>query len=178
MTRARLKNAQVRGLLGLGHQAAQVRLGAVAQIVLLDGAVAEIEEPQAQAELAARGALHHAVPLQNHQKAVRGALVQLQGRGNLRQSQRRIALPKQIQYGKSPVQGLNFVGALRGFHLALWSSISLCGLSIVCRKLGRDVKFWYAISPCERHPQRGEGWKGVLKMHSESKRRQELAHGL
>jgi hypothetical protein len=41
--------------------------------------------------------------------------VQLQGQGNLRQSQRRIALSQQIQNGKGAVEGLNFVGALRGF---------------------------------------------------------------
>ena len=94
----------MRRLLGLGHQPAQVRLGAVAQIVLLDGAVAEVEEPQPKAELPAGRALHHAMPLQNHQEAVRGALVQLQRRGHLRQAQRRVALAKQIQNGKSAVE--------------------------------------------------------------------------
>jgi pyruvate/2-oxoglutarate dehydrogenase complex dihydrolipoamide acyltransferase (E2) component len=39
--------------------------------------------------------------------------VQLQRRGNLRQSQRRVALSKQVEHGKSPVQSLNFVRALR-----------------------------------------------------------------
>src|SRR5208337_3569349 len=68
----------------------------------------------AQAELAVGRAFHHVVPLQNHQKTVRGALVQLQGGGHLRQSQRRVALAEQIQYGEGPVQGLYFVGALRG----------------------------------------------------------------
>ena len=101
----------MRGLLGLVDQAAQVRLGAVAQVVLLNGPVAQVKQPQTEAELACGGAFHHAVPLQNHQEAVRGALVQLQGRRNLRQSQRCIALREQIQNGKSPVQGLNFVGA-------------------------------------------------------------------
>ena len=64
------------------------------------------------------------MPLQNHQKAVRGALMQLQRRGNLRQSQRRIAFSEQVQNGKGPVQGLNFVGALRSGVSHIWSSIS------------------------------------------------------
>src|SRR5208282_3822835 len=108
-----LQNAQVCSLLGFGNQATKVRLGAVAQIVLLDSPIAEVEQAQAEAELAGAGSLHHAMTLQNHQKTVRGALVKLQGRGNLRQSQRHIALPQQIQYGKCPVQSLNFVAALR-----------------------------------------------------------------
>jgi hypothetical protein len=113
----------VRRLFGLGNQAAQVRLRAVAQIVLLNRPVAEVEQPQPQAELAVRGALHHAVPLQNHQEAVRRALVQLQRRGHLRQAERRLALAKQIQYGKSPVEGLNFVGALNRGMLILCSKL-------------------------------------------------------
>jgi hypothetical protein len=78
-TERAFQNAQVRGLFRLSHQAAQVRLGAIAKIVLLNGAVTEVKQPQPQAELAGCGPLNHAVPLQNHQKAVRGALVQLQG---------------------------------------------------------------------------------------------------
>ena len=57
-------------------------------------------------------ALHHVVPLQNHQKPVRGALVQLQRRCNLRQAERRFALTQQIQNSKCPVQSLNFICAL------------------------------------------------------------------
>jgi hypothetical protein len=72
-----LQNAQMRCLLGLGHQAAQMRLGAVPEVVLLNGSIAKVEKAQAQAELAARGALNHAVPLQNHEKAMGGALVKL-----------------------------------------------------------------------------------------------------
>jgi hypothetical protein len=45
---------------------------------------------------------------------MRGALVQLEQRGNLRQTLRRVALSKQIQNGECPVKGLNFVSALRG----------------------------------------------------------------
>ena len=84
--------------------------------------------------LPAAGALHHAVPLQNHQKTVRGAFVQLQGRGNLRQSQRSIALTQQIQNGKSPVQGLNLYKCLAGLRLASWSSIPFYNVSLsFCR---------------------------------------------
>src|ERR1039458_5089084 len=41
--------------------------------------------------------------------------MQLEGRGNLRESERRFALTEQVQHGKRPVQGLNLVSALRGF---------------------------------------------------------------
>ena len=58
-----LQDAQVRGLFGFGHQAAQMRLGAVAQIELLDGPVSQVKELQPQAEFAVGGALHHAMPL-------------------------------------------------------------------------------------------------------------------
>ena len=50
----RLQQSQMRRLLGFGHQAPQVRLRAVAQIVLLNGAIAEVEQPQAEPEFAVR----------------------------------------------------------------------------------------------------------------------------
>jgi hypothetical protein len=39
-------------LLGLGNKSPKVRLGAVAEVVLFDGPIAEVEQAQAQAELA------------------------------------------------------------------------------------------------------------------------------
>ena len=68
----------MRGLLRLGNQTPQVRLRAVAEVILFNRPVAEVEQTQAQAELAVHGPLHHAMPLQNHEKAVRRALVQLE----------------------------------------------------------------------------------------------------
>jgi hypothetical protein len=108
------ENAQVSRLLGLSHQAAQVRLGALAQIVLLDGAVAEVEQPQAQPELAVGSAFHHVMAFEHHEKAVRSALVKLQGRGNLGQAQRSLTFTEQIQDRKGAVQSLNFISAMRG----------------------------------------------------------------
>ncbi len=58
------------------------------------------------------GALHHAVPLQNHQEAVRRALVQLERGGHLRQAERGLAFAKQVENRKSAVESLNFVSAL------------------------------------------------------------------
>ena len=109
-----LENAQVGRLLGFGHQAAQVRLGAFAQIVLLNRAIAEIEQPQAQPELAVGGALHHVVAFEHHQKAVRGALVKLQRGSDLRQAQRSLTFAEQIENRESAVQSLNLICALGG----------------------------------------------------------------
>jgi hypothetical protein len=80
-----------------------------------------------------RGALHHAVMLQNHQKAVRGALVQLQGRGYLRQSQRHIALAQQIQIRQMPGPGPELYSFLAGLRLAYWSSIPFARIPSVSR---------------------------------------------
>jgi hypothetical protein len=55
-----------------------MRLGTVAQVILLDGAIAEVEEAQAEPEFAVDRALNHAVPLKNHEEAVRRAFMQLQ----------------------------------------------------------------------------------------------------
>ena len=90
----------MRGLLGLSHQAAQVRLGAVAQVVLLNCAIAKVKEAQTKAKLAAGGALDHVVAFQHHQEAVRGALVKLQGAGHMGQAERRVALAQQVKNGK------------------------------------------------------------------------------
>jgi len=57
------------------------------------------------------------VPLQNHQEAMRCALVQLQRGRNLRQAERRLAFAKQIEYGECAVESLNFVSPL-------WKSVS------------------------------------------------------
>lgn len=111
----RLQDAQMRSLLGLRHQTTQVRLSAFPQVILLNGAVAEIKEPQPEPEFSVAGPLDHPVPLQNHQKTVRGAFVQAQGCRHLRQSQRGITLAEQIQDRKGAVQSLYFVGALQGF---------------------------------------------------------------
>jgi hypothetical protein len=102
----------VRSLLGFRHEPAQVRLRAIAQIVLLNGAVAKIKQPQAKAELAAGRALNHTMPLQHHKKAVRRALMQLQRGGHLRQTQGSFTFAQQIQNRKGPVKGLNLVSAL------------------------------------------------------------------
>jgi len=72
-----LKNAQVSGLFGLRTRR-RSGAGTVAQIVLLDRPISEVEQAKAETELASRSALHHAVTLQNHEKAMRRALVQLQ----------------------------------------------------------------------------------------------------
>jgi hypothetical protein len=54
------------------------------------------------------------------------ALVQLERGRNLRQSERSLAFTQQIEHGEGPVQGLNFVGALRSvsrivvLHAAKW----------------------------------------------------------
>ena len=109
-----LENAEVRGLLGFGNEAAEMGLGAVAEVVLFDGAVAEVEEAQAEAELAGGGALDHAVTLEDHEEAMGGALVKLQSGGNLGQAEGGIALAEQVEYGKGPVEGLDFVGACGG----------------------------------------------------------------
>ena len=108
-----LENTQMRGLLRLGNQAAKVRLRTLAQVILLNGTIAKIEKTKSEPELAVARALNHVVPLEDHQEAVRRALVQLQRRRYLRQSQRRFAFAKQIQNGESPVQSLNFVCTLR-----------------------------------------------------------------
>src|SRR6516225_12365353 len=109
-----LENAKVRRLFGLGHQAAQVRLGAFAEIVLFDGAITEVEEAQSEPKLAVGGALYHVVPFQDHQEAVRGAFVKLQRGSNLRQTQRSLAFAEQIQNRKRAVESLNLISAVGG----------------------------------------------------------------
>ena len=113
-----LENAEVGRLLSFGYQAAQVRLGALAQIVLLNGAIAEVEQPQAQPELAAGSALDHVVPLEHHQEAVRGALVKLQRGSHLRQAQRSLALAEQIENRESAIQELEPYTCREGKRLA------------------------------------------------------------
>src|SRR6185437_12194018 len=130
----------MRRLLGLGHQSAQVRLGPVAQIVLLDGAVAKIEKPQPKPEFAGPRALDHAVPLQNHQEAVCRALVQLQRGRNLRQAQRHIAFSQQIQYGKRAVESLNLIGTLRGSVSHIGPLYRLLASSPASQNMGLRVK--------------------------------------
>jgi hypothetical protein len=107
-----LQNAQVGCFLRFGNQAPEMRLGAITQVVLLDGAITKVEQTEAQAKLTACGPLHHTVLFEDHQKAVRCAFVQLQSRGNLSQTKGRIALREQIENGKCPVQCLNLIGAL------------------------------------------------------------------
>src|SRR6266702_8994565 len=58
-----LKNTEMRRFLGFHHQFAQMWLGAIAQIVLLDGPVAKVEKPQTKSKLAIYGTLHHVVTL-------------------------------------------------------------------------------------------------------------------
>jgi hypothetical protein len=108
-----LKNAQMRSLFGFSDQLAQVGLSAVAQVVLIDGPVTQIEEPETETEFAAGGALNHAMAFENHEKTMRGTFMQLQRRGNLCQTLRRVALAKQIEDGEGSVKGLNFIGTLR-----------------------------------------------------------------
>jgi hypothetical protein len=72
-----LEDAQVGRFFGLGNQAAQVGLSTIAQIVLLDCAISKIKQPETQAKLSIGGALDHVMPLENHQKPVRRALVKL-----------------------------------------------------------------------------------------------------
>jgi len=102
----------MRGLFCLGHQPAQMRLRTIAKVVLLDGAIAEVEKPQTQAKFAVRSSLHHPMALKNHQKPVGRAFVQLERRRNLRQPKRRFALAEQVQNGEGPIQSLDFVGSL------------------------------------------------------------------
>ena len=109
----RLKDAKVRSLLGFRNQAAQVWLGTISQVVLLDSAIAKVKQSQAETKLAVGRAFHHAMALKNHEKAVGRAFVQLQRRSNLRQSERRAALTEQIQDRKGPVKRLHFVNTLR-----------------------------------------------------------------
>ena len=109
-----LENAEVRGLLGFCDEAAEMGLGAVAEVVLLNGAVAEVEEAQAETELAGGGALDHAMALENHEESMGGALVKLQSRSDLRQAEGGIALAEKVEYGKGPVEGLDFVGTCGG----------------------------------------------------------------
>src|SRR5580700_6099478 len=111
-------------------------LRALPQVILLDGTVAKIKQPQAQPELSVTGALDHAMALKNHQKTMSRALMQLQRRGDLGQTQRRLTLPQEIQNGKCPVEGLNFIGALR-------RSVSHCGPRF------RQV-VTYLVSACAR----------------------------
>jgi hypothetical protein len=108
------EDAQVSRFLGFGDETAQVGLSALAEIVLLNGAVSEVEEAETEAELSGGGPLNHAVALQHHEEAVRGALVQLQRRCNLGQTQGNLALAKQIKYSKGTVECLNFICPLRG----------------------------------------------------------------
>jgi hypothetical protein len=68
----------VGGFFGFGYESAKMRLSAVAQVILFDGAVPEVEQSEAEAKLSGRGSLHHAVPLKDHQEAVGSAFVQLQ----------------------------------------------------------------------------------------------------
>jgi hypothetical protein len=108
------ENAEVRCLLGLRDEAAEVGLGAFPKVVLFDGAIAEVEQAQAKPELAVRGAFDHVMPFEHHEETVRGALMELQRRSYLSQAQRSLAFAEQIQNRKSTVQSLNFISALRG----------------------------------------------------------------
>jgi hypothetical protein len=88
------------------------------------------------------------VPFQNHQKAVRSAFVQLEQRGNLRQTLWRIALAKQIQNGECPVKGLNFVSALRrsvshyGSPFCTVIYYKFAEIGTICQVLIRDFSLW------------------------------------
>jgi hypothetical protein len=89
-----------------------VRLSALAKVVLLDGAIAKVEEPQAEAKFSAGGALNHVMTLKNHEEAVRRAFVQLERGSHLRESERCIAFSEQVKDCKCTIQGLNFVCSL------------------------------------------------------------------
>jgi hypothetical protein len=108
----RFKQGEVRCFLGFSNEAAQVRLGAIAEVVLLDGAIAKIEKAKAEAEFSVGRALDHAMALKNHEEAVRSAFVQLQRSGNLCQSERGFTFAEQVENGKGTIEGLDFVGAL------------------------------------------------------------------
>ena len=119
-----LQNAQVSGLLDLGDQRLQMELGAVPQIVLLDGAAAKVAQPQAQTKLACRCALHDAVSFQHHEEAMRGALVQIEGGGNFRQAHRRRAAGEQIQHREGPIERLQFVNAVASlYRIVRWHAV-------------------------------------------------------
>jgi hypothetical protein len=75
--------------------------------------------------------------------------VQLQRRRNLRQTKRSGTLCEQIQYRKSPVQGLNLISALRSCVSQYGPPFFLSGLINSLRSMKRHVNCWYAISVYE-----------------------------
>jgi hypothetical protein len=101
-----LPDAQMGCLRDFSDQGPEMGAGAVSQIVLLDRAAPKVRQPQAETEFTVLSALHHTMPFQHHQKAVRRALSQLERVDNFGHRHWRAAGGEKIQHRKGAVERL------------------------------------------------------------------------
>jgi hypothetical protein len=98
---------------GLRPQPDKARTGTLAQIKTADREAAELEEFQSKTVTAMKRALiHHAMALENHQKAMYSALVKADGSSKFTKAHFTAGLREYSHDRNRTIQNLNFIRAL------------------------------------------------------------------